>query len=326
MGSLHVPVSGLRGRPRLTGMDRRAEVRDFLMSRRARLTPADVGLGEAGARRRVPGLRREEVALLAGMSTEYYTRLERGTATGASDAVLDAIATALRLDLAEREHLHSLTRTTPVGRRSKATAVRPALQFFLDAITAAPAMVTNSRMDIVASNALGRALHVDAFADPRPNLSRFIFLAPEARSFYRHWEQAAQINVDVLRRDAGRDPYDPGITEIVGELSIQSEEFRSRWAAHNVRRHYTGTKQFTHPVVGDLELTYQTVDLNDDPGLKLLAYPAEPGTPSEERLQLLSSWIATQEQHNGDEPVTGTARAQMMPTPPQAEQPRTEQK
>ncbi|MEE2570691.1 helix-turn-helix transcriptional regulator [Pseudarthrobacter sp. J64] len=281
-------------------MDNRAEVREFLASRRARITPEQAGLEQFGGRRRVKGLRREEVALLAGVSVDYYTRLERGNLAGVSESVLDAIAHALELDRAEHDHLYDLARAAGPGRRRPAGApaavVRPVLQHLLDAITTAPAFIGNNRMDIVAANALGYALYSDMYRTPaRPaNHSRFIFLDPRSQDFYTEWEQAANANVAILRREAGRAPHDKGIAALVGELSMRSEEFRVRWAAHNVRRHYSGAKVFRHPVVGLLELNYQVMELEEDPGHALTVFPAVPGSPSDEALRLLASWGATE--------------------------------
>jgi transcriptional regulator with XRE-family HTH domain len=282
-------------------MDNRAEVREFLASRRGRITPEQAGLEPIGGRRRVTGLRREEVARLSGVSVDYYTRLERGNLTGVSDSVLDSIARALELDRAEHDHLYDLARAanTPARKRSTsaaASAVRPVMQHLLDAITGAPAFIGNNRMDIVAANLLGYALYSEMYrGTARPaNHSRFIFLDPRAHDFYPDWDRAANVNVAILRRDAGRNPHDKGIAELVGELSMRSDEFRTRWAAHNVRRHYSGTKSFHHPVVGLLELNYQAMELEDDPGHTLTVYPAVPGSPSDESLRLLASWAATE--------------------------------
>jgi transcriptional regulator with XRE-family HTH domain len=284
-------------------MDNRAEVRQFLSTRRGRITPEQAGIEPYGGRRRVPGLRREEVARLAGVSVDYYTRLERGNLTGVSDSVLDAIARALELDRAEYDHLYDLARAANTsGRKRVASAagaapsgVRPELQYLLDTITGAPAFIGNNRLDIVAANTLGYALYSDMYrGTSRPaNHSRFIFLDPRAHDFYTDWDRAANVNVAILRREAGRSPYDKGIAELVGELSMQSDEFRTRWAAHNVRRHYSGTKLFKHPVVGLLELNYQVLGLEEDPGHTLTVYPATPGSPSEEALKLLASWAVT---------------------------------
>ena len=280
-------------------MDAKGEIREFLTSRRARITPERAGLPWYGDNRRVPGLRREEVALLAGVSVDYYTRLERGNTNGVSESVLEALARALQLDEAERAHLFDLARaarTTPRRRRAAAPRVRPSVQRILDAV-AAPAFLRNGRMDLLAANAFGRAFYSQHFDSPHgpPNSARFIFLDPRAPAFYREWEQVATDAVAVLRSEAGRDPYDRGLSDLVGELSTRSDTFRTRWAAHNVRYHDTGVKRFHHPVVGDLELTYETMALAADEGLMLFVYTAEVGTRSEEALGLLASWAATVE-------------------------------
>ena len=277
------------------------EVREFLASRRARITPEMAGLTLFGGRRRVPGLRREEVAMLAGVSVDYYTKLERGNLSGTSESVLDAIARALKLDEAERDHLYNLARaSSPSGRARRrplqSGAVRPTLQFMLDSITTSPAFISNHHMDIVAANQLGFALYSEMYRGPaRPaNHSRFIFLDPKSRDFYPNWDLAANTNVAILRTQTGRNPFDKRLADLVGELSVRSEEFRTRWAAHNVRRHYAGTKAFHHPVVGELELAYEAMELAEDPGFTLTVYPAVPGSPSDERLRLLASWAATE--------------------------------
>lgn len=295
-------------------MDNRAEVRQFLSSRRGRITPEQAGIEPYGGRRRVPGLRREEVARLAGVSVDYYTRLERGNLSGVSDSVLDAIAGALELDRAEHDHLYDLARAANTSGRKRAAGagaaspskVRPELQYLLDAITDAPAFIGNNRLDIVAANTLGYALYSDMYRNPsRPaNHSRFIFLDPRAHNFYTDWDRAANTNVAILRREAGRNPHDKGIAELIGELSMRSDEFRTLWAAHNVRRHYAGTKFFQHPVVGLLELNYQVLGLEEDPGHTLTVYPATPGSPSAEALKLLASWAVT-------EKIVETAQAQV---------------
>ena len=289
-------------------VDNRNEIRQFLTSRRARITPEQAGLPVYGANRRVPGLRREEVALLAGVSVDYYTRLERGNLGGVSEAVLEALAQALQLDEAERGHLFDLARaanTTGRPRRRPAQQrVRPGVQRILDVITDAPADVRNGRRDILAANRLGYALYSELFIDPvRPaNVARFVFLSPRAREFFVDWEGAANDLVANLRTEAGRNPYDRGLQDLVGELSTRSEAFRTRWAAHNVRQHQTGRKQLRHPVVGDLELTYEVLALPADPGLSLVVYGAEPGSASQDGLKLLASWAATLDQL--DQPAT----------------------
>jgi transcriptional regulator with XRE-family HTH domain len=283
-------------------VDNRNEIRQFLTSRRARISPERAGLPVYGANRRVPGLRREEVALLAGVSVDYYTRLERGNLGGVSEAVLEALAQALQLDEAEHEHLFDLARaantTARPRRRPPQQRVRPGIQRVLDAITDAPADVRNGRRDILAANRLGYALYSEILVDPvRPaNVARFVFLSPRAREFFVDWEGAATDLVANLRTEAGRNPYDRGLQDLVGELSTRSEAFRTRWAAHNVRQHQTGRKQFHHPVVGDLELTYEVLALPADPGLSLVVYGAEPGSASQDGLKLLASWAATLDQ------------------------------
>jgi transcriptional regulator with XRE-family HTH domain len=277
-------------------------MREFLTSRRAKITPEQAGLRTYGSTRRVPGLRREEVALLAGVSVDYYTRLERGNASGVSETVLEALARALQLDEAERAHLFDLARaahTTPRRRRRPGQQrVRPSVQQMLDAITAAPAFVRNGRMDIIAANSLGRALYSQHFDSPHgpPNSARFIFLDQRARDFYLDWEKVATDSVAVLRSEAGKDPYDLELSGLIGELSTRSETFRTRWAAHNVRFHDTGNKRFHHPVVGDLELTFETMGIVADADLILFVYIAETGSKSEEALRLLASWTATLEE------------------------------
>ncbi len=279
-------------------MDAKSEIREFLTSRRARLTPDEVGLTSYGPRR-VPGLRREEVAVLAGVSVPYYTRLERGNLSGVSESVLEALTRALQLDEAERAHLFDLARaaqpTTPARRRPRRERIRPSVQRMLDAITGAPAAVLNGRLDMLATNTLARALYSEMYVDPvRPvNHARFVFLSPRAADFYGDWERAADDTVAILRTEAGRDPYDRDLSDLVGELSTRSEAFRTRWAAHNVRIHRTGTKAFHHPVVGDLALTYEMLELSADSGLAVLTYTAEPGSKSAEALDLLGSWTAT---------------------------------
>jgi transcriptional regulator with XRE-family HTH domain len=283
-------------------VDTKSEIREFLTSRRAKITPEQAGLPVYGGSRRVPGLRREEVSLLAGVSVDYYTRLERGNMNGVSEIVLEALARALQLDEAERAHLFDLARAAgPMARtrrRSAPKQVRPSVRRILDAMTDAPALVQNGRLDILAANRLGRALYSELYLDPtRPvNHARFTFLDPRAHDFYPDWDRAANDGVALLRAEAGRYPYDRGLTDLVGELSTRSEEFRVLWAAHNVRFHQTGAKRFHHPVVGDLSLTFEMLELTADPGLNLLAYSAEPASRSEEALNLLGSWAATLDQ------------------------------
>ncbi|MEU8532678.1 helix-turn-helix transcriptional regulator [Streptomyces parvulus] len=284
-------------------MDNREEVREFLTSRRARITPERAGL-PPGSRRRVPGLRRSEVAALADMSVEYYSKLERGSLAGVSPPVLEAVARALQLDDAERAHLLNLARaadgsdalTRPRRRTARPWTPHRSLQWTLDAITAGPAFVRNGRMDMLAANQLARAFYSDLHETPgnRMNLARFQFLDPAARRFYPGWDTFADVAVAILRTEAGRDPYDKDLHDLVGELSTRSEEFRGRWGAHNVRRHGTGTKRFHHPVVGDLTLAFEGLEMAAAPGLTLTVYAAEPGSASEEALWLLASWSVTE--------------------------------
>ncbi|MEV6494133.1 helix-turn-helix transcriptional regulator [Actinoplanes sp. NPDC051633] len=279
-------------------MDHRSETRDFLTTRRARITPEQAGLPVYGGTRRVAGLRREEAAMLAGVSVDYYTRLERGNLSGVSESVLESLARALRLDEAEREHLYDLARQANTGsratRRRTTPDIRPGVQQLLDAMTGAPAYVRNGRLDVLGANHLARAVFAPVFqgAAARPNLARFVFLDPASQEFYRDWEQLAQDVVALLRGEAGRDPYDRALTDLIGELSTRSEPFRTWWAAHDVRQHRTGVKRFHHPLVGDLTLAYESLDLTADQGLRLNAYSAEPGSPDQDALNLIASWAA----------------------------------
>ena len=284
-------------------MDNGNEMRDFLVSRRARITPEQAGLPAYGGSRRVAGLRREEVALLAGVSIDYYTRLERGRAAGVSGSVLEGIARALQLDEAEHAHLFDLARAAAPAaprapRRPASQQVRPGVRRVLDSMTATPAYVRSARLDVLAANRLGAALFAPVLGSPaRPaNSARFLFLDPAAREFYADWERQAKDVVAMLRTEAGRSPHDKGLSNLIGELSARSENFRTWWAAHNVRFHRTGVKRFRHPVVGDLTLTYEALDLAADEGLRISAYTAEPGTPSDDALKVLASWAATLDQ------------------------------
>jgi transcriptional regulator with XRE-family HTH domain len=285
-------------------MDNGNEMRDFLVSRRARITPEQAGLPVYGGNRRVAGLRREEVALLAGVSIDYYTRLERGRAPGASEGVLEGIARALHLDEAERAHLFDLARSAAgpaapqAPRRPARQQVRPSVRRILDSMTSAPAYVRNARLDILAANQLGTALFAPVLTGPAQpaNNARFLFLDPAAREFYLDWERQAQDVVAMLRTEAGRSPHDRALSNLIGELSTRSDHFRTWWAAHNVRFHRTGVKRFHHPVVGDLTLTFEALDLAADAGLRISAYSAEPGTPSDDALKLLATWAATLDQ------------------------------
>jgi transcriptional regulator with XRE-family HTH domain len=281
-------------------VDNRVEVREFLTTRRAKITPAQAGLPVAG-QRRVPGLRRSEVAALAGMSVEYYAKLERGALAGVSAGVLDAIARTLQLDDAERAHLVRLAQEANGSnallrprRRPKQWTVRPNLQWSLDAITT-PAILVNNRQDLLATNHLGRAMHSDLYtgATAVPNFGRFTFLDSAAHRFYPDWNLAADMLVANLRTAAGKDPHDKGLHDLVGELSTRSDDFRRRWGAHNVRTHGTGVKQFHHHVVGGLSLAYESMDLRAETDVTLTIYAAEPASPTADALALLASWAGT---------------------------------
>ncbi len=293
-------------RPTLGGMDQRKEIKEFLATRRARITPEQAGIPDYGSTRRVPGLRREEVALLAGVSVDYYTRMERGNISGVSDSVLNAVSKVLQLDEAEHAHLFDLAQsaqnTRRPQRRPSARKIRPSVQHLLDALIGAPAWVSNERLDMLAANQLGAALYRDAATDPeRPvNIARFLFLNLRSRDFFVDWDQHADNAVAILRTAAGRDPYDEKLTYLVGELSTRSEEFRTRWGAHNVRFHRTGLKTLHHSAVGQLDLTFDGLDLTADPGLTLYVMTAEPNSTTAERLKLLGSWAATQQNRPAD--------------------------
>ncbi|MFI6039178.1 helix-turn-helix domain-containing protein [Streptomyces sp. NPDC051315] len=290
--------------------DNRADIRGFLARRRAQLTPEQVGLPSSG-RRRVPGLRREEVAVLAGVSTEWYTRLEKGHISGVSDDVLDAVARTLQLSEDERTYLFDLAKAAQPGpairRRRKSVEVPPRVQWLLDSMTLSAAFVSNGRLDIVATNALTRALFAPIFDSDvavehgRSNFARYYFLDHGSHDFVDDWDSAADITTALLRAEAGRYPNDKALRELVGELSTVSTAFRTRWAAYHVRIHHGGTKRFRHPDAGPLQLTYQPLDLpmSDHEAHSLTLYTAEPGTTDEDRLQLLASWAATRFQEAG---------------------------
>lgn len=281
--------------------DLRTDIREFLTSRRARISPEQAGLAIYGGNRRVAGLRREEVAMLSGVSVDYYVRLERGNLAGASESVLDALANTLKLDEAERQHLFDLARTSgPAHKaaRKKPGAVRPAVLQVLDAMTDAPAWVRNARHDIVAANRMGRALYSPVFDDVRRpvNTARFTYLNPAAREFWRDYDQIANDAAAMLRLEAGRNPHDPDLIQLVGELSTQSELFRERWASRDVMFHRSGLKRLHHPVVGDLDLNYESMELSSEPGLVMNVYTAPAGSPTADALRVLASWAATHDQ------------------------------
>jgi transcriptional regulator with XRE-family HTH domain len=272
------------------------DIREFLATRRGRITPEQSGLPVYGANRRVTGLRREEVALLAGISVEYYTRLERGQVGGVSESVLDGVAHALQLDEAERDHLYRLVRTAttrrPARRAPARKRVRPTIQRMLD-LMPMPAYLRNGRFDILAANDLGRALYSPLYEEsPSPNSARFVFLSPEAPEFFLDFDKVQDDAVAFLRAEAGRDAYDKELQDLIGELSTRSERFRQRWAAHDVRYHRTGTKRLHHPLVGDLTLDFEAFDLPGDEGQRLNVYTAPPDSPTAQALDMLASWTA----------------------------------
>jgi transcriptional regulator with XRE-family HTH domain len=289
-------------------VDHRSDIAEFLTTRRAKITPEQAGLPTYG-QRRVKGLRREEVASLAGVSVEYYKRLERGNVAGVSELVLEGLAGALQLDEAERAHLFDLARAAnpvaPKRRRSTQQRVRPVVQRILDAM-ASPAIVRNTRVDYLSANALGRALYAPVFEsrEQPANSARFTFLDPAAQDFYADWERTARDLVAHLRSEAGRNPHDRDLSNLIGELSTRSPEFGTWWAAHNVRYHQTGTKRLHHPIVGDLELFYEVMELSADTGLTISVYTAEPGSAAQQALDLLASWTSTADAT--DRPLSAT--------------------
>jgi len=280
-----------------TGQDARGELGEFLRTRRAKITPRQAELPNYGGRRRVPGLRREEVALLAGISIEYYTRIERGSVRGASDDVLDALARALQLDDVERAHLIDLVHAAnarPRGDRRSAARdqARPTVQRLLDSMTGVAAFIRNARLDILSANHLGYALYSPAFLDPARsvNLARFVFLNRRSTDFYRDWDRIAHDAVGSLRAEAARHPDDKALTSLVGELATHSDEFRVRWGGHDVRYYRSGTQPFHHPLVGDLTLNYDALEIPADPGQTIVAYSAPAGSPAQEALDQLANW------------------------------------
>ncbi len=276
------------------------DIREFLVSRRANVTPAQAGLRDLGERR-VPGLRREEVAELAGVSPDYYTRLERGNIRGASESVLNAIARALQLNDVERAHLFDLARaTTPAALHRDASrqgnpAVSTSVQRALDNLTT-PAVVVNAQQDLVAANLMGRALLWPHFEADEPNLARFIFLDSRAHDFYVDWPLACSLTAAMLRYQAGRDPLNSDLTALIGELSMRSPQFRKDWADQDVHEHRTGTKVYRHPAVGEVEVTYDVFAVPGEPSVSITTYTAEEGSETADKFALLSTWAATHSQ------------------------------
>nr|WP_223884000.1 helix-turn-helix transcriptional regulator [Pseudarthrobacter sp. BIM B-2242] len=318
-------------------VDRKEEIRDFLISRRAKVSPEQAGIPSYGELRRVPGLRREEVAQLAGVSTDYYTRLERGSIRGVSDSVLGAVASALQLDEAEREHLMDLARTanTPsvrTPRRPTQQRVRPGVLRLLDGMTGVAAMVQNGRGDVLATNLLGRALYAEVLTSAvsvgpdvpnrLPNQARYLFLDPGAADLYPDWKAVAATTVAMLRLASGRNPHDRALNELVGELTTGSGFFAELWAGHDVRIHTTGTKRFHHPVAGDLSLQFETLDLPGDEGQTLFTFTAEPGSASENALAFLASWAASPpETTTTGDPAGGSSRPARFRARPESRNP-----
>lgn len=280
-------------------MDGGNELREFLVSRRARITPEQAKLPAYGGNRRVAGLRREEVAMLAGVSVDYYTKLERGAVGVVSESILNAVARALHLTPTERDHLFHLTGTTASLRtasRPVRTHVRPAVLRILDGLSESPAFVGTVTRDLIAANALARATYSPLYEDApngTPNTARYTFLNPGAKSFFIEWDTAAENLVANLRRELGTDPLNRELQQLVDELSRDSTEFRTRWRSHDVRTHDAGFKSIRHPVVGELHLTFEAMPLPADPGQSLIVYGAEPGSDTADRLRLLASWSAT---------------------------------
>ncbi|MCV7427506.1 helix-turn-helix transcriptional regulator [Mycobacterium montefiorense] len=288
-------------------MDIAKDIKDFLMSRRARIRPEQVGL-PPGRRRRVPGLRRAEVAQLAGVSIEYYTQVERGNVAGVSDDVLYAVARALQLGEAEEAHLFDLVRAA-TGKGDRTRPARPAgqtmpdgVQALLDSMVTAPAIVINGSLDLVAANALGHALYAPVFSGAKatPNLARFMFFDAVADQFFPDWAREADDVVALLRAEAARSPDSPQVTSLIAELKTRSAKFRTSWAAHNVKAHRHGVKRFRHSDVGELSLTYNVFDITGVGGLSLIGHTAQPHSRSDEALTLLASWTATDHEFNSD--------------------------
>ncbi len=288
-------------RPTVDTVASKDDIREFLVSRRANVRPAQAGIRDFGGKRRVPGLRREEVAELAGVSLDYYTRLERGNIRGASDGVLNAVARALQLNDVERAHLYDLARPTPAASvaaaerqgRPVGPSVRVSVQRVLDKL-AVPAVVYNAQQDLVAANLMGRALLSPHFDSDRPNLARFIFLDSRARDYYVDWPLACSLTAAMLRFEAGRDPLNSDLTALIGELSMRSPQFRKDWSDQDVHEHRTGSKVYRHPDAGEIDVTYDVFEMPGQPGLSITTYTAEEGSDSAEKLALLATWAAIQ--------------------------------
>ncbi|MCI1255850.1 MAG: helix-turn-helix transcriptional regulator [Corynebacterium provencense] len=285
----------------------------FLRASRSRLTPERVGITDTG-RRRVEGLRREELAMLAGVSVDYYTRLEQGRSRSASAEVLEALADALQLNQIERAHLHTIARPTLARRRRAAglQQLHPETRTLLEDFDAAlrPAFVLGRRLDVLGQNRLAGLLIADFSAMPRVerNQARFVFLEPHARELYSDWDLVATDTTAMLCVDAGRHPDDPDLSQLIGELSIRSPEFRRLWARHRVYERTTGTKVYHHPVVGDLTITYQALKPTGDPDQTLIVYRTDPGSPSDDALRMLS-------RAGGEHPDGDAVSSELLRTP-----------
>jgi transcriptional regulator with XRE-family HTH domain len=299
-------------------MENSKDVREFLMSRRSRITPAQAGLPDFGGTRRVTGLKREEVAMLTGVSTEYYARLERGNLRGVSESVLESLAGALKLDEAERAHLLDLAKAAApsraAGTRRVRAEVRPSVQRILAGMTGTPAYIRNSRMDIVAANSLCCALCTDILSpNTLPlNLARFMFLDPRSQNFFVEWATIADDLAAALRTEAGRNPHDRALNGLIGDLATGSTEFATRWARHNVRFHRSARKTLHNPLVGDIELSGDSLELPGE-GLTLIAYTAEPGSHAQEQLDFLTSWSTTNKRSNEPAPANPRTATAMPP-------------
>ncbi|GAA3427631.1 helix-turn-helix transcriptional regulator [Streptosporangium nondiastaticum] len=296
-------------------MERGSELGEFLRARRARLRPEDIGLRDYGGRRRVPGLRREELAQLAGVSAGYYTRLEQGQSPNASDAVLDAIARTLRLDETERSHLHSLARHKPKPRRrSRPEQLRPNVRLMIEAFGDVPALIIGRCSDVLAWNRTAHALlagHLPYQAPEqprqRPNIARLVFLDPHTRELYADWRSKARDTVADLRMTAARYPDDPELAELIGELALNSSEFASLWAAHPVHKCIAPTRVFQHPLVGSMTLNNELMELSHDEGQRMAVFTAGTDSPAAAALRLLADLSTTPREHAPTRPWTPTA-------------------
>lgn len=280
-------------------MDQRSELREFLRSRRARLRPEELGLPGPGGRRRVAGLRREEVAQLAGISSDYYVRLEQGRTQHVSDSVLDAVADVLRMDDDERAHLRNLVSTKPQRATAAAPApspagksVRPALMRMVADLGSGPCYLLDRAMNILAWNELAEIIFEKVIEKPAEyrNMARFVFLDEVAKNVFVDWPEVARVTTAYLRMHTGRRPNDSLLTNLVGELSIKSEEFRRLWSEQLVADRSYGTKRIRHPLVGVLNLSFETLRQSDDSGQLVMVFNAEPGSETDDALRVLASW------------------------------------